>query len=79
MRLFLPAHYGYSMPMASPKGAMPPSSMTPAHYIMAFSKEQCRSLWSSLVKQVFNIQHFIIQVAMVPSAYYYIPISALLI
>jgi hypothetical protein len=53
MRLILPAHYGYSMPihcmwlilpaygysmpMASPEGAMPPSSMTPAHYIMASS------------------------------------------
>ena len=38
MRLILPAHYGYSMPMASPEGAMPPSSMTPAHYIMASLK-----------------------------------------
>ncbi len=26
------------MPMASPEGAMPPSSMTPAHYIMASLK-----------------------------------------
>jgi hypothetical protein len=38
MRLILPAHYGYSMLMASPEGAMPPSSMTPAHYIMASLK-----------------------------------------
>jgi hypothetical protein len=38
MRLILPAHYGYSMPMASPKEAMPPSSMTPAHYILASLK-----------------------------------------
>jgi hypothetical protein len=38
MRLIMPADYGYSMPMASPKGVMPPSSMTPAHFIMASPK-----------------------------------------
>ena len=33
---------GYTMLMASPKGAMPPSSMAQAHIIRLLPKEQCR-------------------------------------
>ena len=79
MRLILPAHYGYSCLWLLPKEQCHPVQWLQLITLWLLSKEQCRSLLSSLVKQVFNIQHFIIRVAMVPSAYYYIPIPALLI
>jgi hypothetical protein len=54
-------------------------NLTPAHYIMASLKGAMPLIMKFPFKQVFNIQYFIVRVAMVPSAYYYIPIPALFI
>ena len=56
----------------------------PAHYgdsmpMMASPKGAMPPLFSSLAKRVLDTQRFFLRVAMVPSAYYYISIPALLI
>ena len=53
--------------------------LTPAHYIMASLKGAMPPLFSSLAKRVLDTQRFFLRVATVPSAYYCIPIPALLI
>ena len=88
--LILPAHYGYSCLcivcglsclLLLPIHCM--RLILPAHYgyscLWLVPKERCRSLLSSLVKRVCDTQRSFLRVATVPSAYYCIPIPALLI